>query len=663
MVKDSSYFRGVSLQHLLTVSRGLHRQSTHRFLESFVRPATQANNESYADMLVRTGKGNLVKDVADAFISHAWGDDVQATLESVNRGWQLGQSPDLKKGQDTGDLYVFFDVVVVNQYNASSNPHEWWETVFRTAVEKMGRTFLALNDWKQPRMLERCWCIYEIACSSKVVVCLEPAQERELERTLLNEGEHFSDIIDALSRVDAQTSQASKESDKEAIFESILGSLGGFEKVNKRVLDELRNWLLSTAQASIKRREVGERSRLDLERSTGHLLLQLGRMSESVEAYTKVLSESSKRDSVSELDVAADKIGLAAAIFEQRSSKKKLERAETLFHEAFDKLSEQQGKSISGAPHLGSNSIVSSKQIITMCARCLNDLGLVERALGKDEEALETFTKAQKYAKKSGNTSIQADCLLNHSECLTGLGRPDEALRGLLKVYKAYQNIYHDDHPVTAQVENLMGQAYVASGKPAKAKPLFESSLRKRQKALGDDHAYVGFVLQNLLALEDLDEQERQRYEDQKRKVNLDQNKSQGDHIDPQGARQGSKPRFQRELSVMSVMTVSPEKEENEYDADVFELDMPLRQLGRMEPPLRQLGRMEPVPPLGLPASPTEEELFRSNIGRMEPIERLSLSGKTPSNTGLSREPLDRDFGRSSGKPAGSACGFCCSIS
>lgn len=646
---DSS-FRGVSLRHLLTVTRGLPRQSTHAFLESFVRPVTLENRESYADMLLRTGKGNLVKDVADAFISHAWGDDVQATLESVNRGWQLCQSPSSnkrgslsqrlsqslrkrksqKKQQDADDLYVFFDVVVVNQYSANTNPHEWWETVFRKAVETMGRTFLALNDWRRPRMLERCWCIYEIACSSKVIVCLEPAQEQELERTLLNEGEKFQDIISALSRVDAQTSQATKESDKEAIFASIRGSLGGFEKVNKLVLDELRSWLLSTAQASIKRHEVGERSRLDLERATGHLLLQLGRMSEAVEAYTKVLSESSKRSSISERDVAADKISLAASIFEERSSKDKLKKAESLFHEAFETLSSSSSSSSQVSSHMAK-----------MCARCLNDLGLVERALGKDDEALETFAKAQKYAQQTDDARIKADCLLNHSECLTGLGRPDEALPGLLKVHKAYQKIYHGDHPATAQVENLMGQAYVANGEPAKAKPLFESSLRKRQKALGDNHAYVGFVLQNLLALENLDEKERQRYQDQKSLLkNLDQNKS--SRFDPKTP--NKPPRIQRELSVMSVMTL-PLGKEDDFQPDRDDIGPAF--------PQRQLGRMEPVPPLRVrqPESPTEDDdsWMYSNIGRMEPIfmERQACGDEVQPDA-----VMNRDFGRSS-KTAG----------
>jgi hypothetical protein len=51
------------------------------------------------------------------------------------------------------------------------------------------------------------------------------------------------------------------------------------------------------------------------------------------------------------------------------------------------------------------------------------------------------------------------------------LGRPEEALEGFAQVLESYNSLYASDHPAVAQLENLMGQAYVANGEQEKAKP------------------------------------------------------------------------------------------------------------------------------------------------------------------------------------------------
>ena len=112
---------------------------------------TGARRCAYASLL-DAGDASLVGE-ATIFVSHAWAmqfDALVATLRDFDRE-QRAREP-------ARTPYFWLDLLVNDQFAAPSRPFEWWQTVFRENVRRIGHTIVVL-EWERPLPRKRYWLI------------------------------------------------------------------------------------------------------------------------------------------------------------------------------------------------------------------------------------------------------------------------------------------------------------------------------------------------------------------------------------------------------------------------------------------------------------------------------------------------------------------------
>lgn len=189
---------------------------------------------------------------ATVFVSHAWSHkfvDVVAAL----RQWSLRNS--------SVKTYFWFDVFSNNQHMDTSSPDfHWWTSVFKSNIERIGRTLLVLQ-WDNPIPLTRSWCLWEIYCSicrtNSTVNHHSNAKERKISfEIIMNcEQEHkfsqnlvsdFSSVLTMISDVDMRKARATNPSDEINIFEAVNNQVG-ITTINNLISRFLREWMVVAA--------------------------------------------------------------------------------------------------------------------------------------------------------------------------------------------------------------------------------------------------------------------------------------------------------------------------------------------------------------------------------------------------------------------------------
>eukprot|EP01040_Poterioochromonas_malhamensis_P016888 gene16888-19278_t len=129
--------RFISAHGGVTVFQGL---KTFEVVEQFIKPPTERKKVSYCEYLENqgyrhfTGKPNV-------FISHAWGDsflELKDRLSSLNL-------PEYRPDKVEGDIVIWLDIFSNNQHTTTQKSHDWWETVFSEAVNKIDCTVFMLT--------------------------------------------------------------------------------------------------------------------------------------------------------------------------------------------------------------------------------------------------------------------------------------------------------------------------------------------------------------------------------------------------------------------------------------------------------------------------------------------------------------------------------------
>eukprot|EP00854_Cymbomonas_tetramitiformis_P018056 gene18056-21506_t len=163
---------------------------------------------------------------------------------------------------DNYQAFFYIDIFVVNQWIPP------WvedrdipvEQSFKHAVKTAERTLLVLDPWKDPKALQRSWCLFEIATTlrqsqgenpGELQVCLSREQEQDFQQTLQKE---FKKIIEVINGIDAARATATVATDKEKIDASINGAGGiGFAALNEAVIRQLRGWLLNRGHEALEK--------------------------------------------------------------------------------------------------------------------------------------------------------------------------------------------------------------------------------------------------------------------------------------------------------------------------------------------------------------------------------------------------------------------------
>ena len=165
---------------------------------------------------------------------------------------------------------------VASQHRAAQLPQTWWSGAFRQSVVDIGRTVLVLQPWDAPVPLTRSWCLWEIFSTldggAELHIALTPAQREAFQGALVRAGssygalalrsnltcasqnERFHDIASAMSKIDVRTASAFDKADQGMIEVAVRASAGGFEAVNQRIHDRLREWVVQASRHLLARR-------------------------------------------------------------------------------------------------------------------------------------------------------------------------------------------------------------------------------------------------------------------------------------------------------------------------------------------------------------------------------------------------------------------------
>jgi len=209
---------------------------------------------------------------ATTFVSHAWVmpfASLVAVAEDVERA---------ERARDAARTpYLWLDVLVNDQWAAPGRPFAWWQSVFRSNVERIGHTVLALDfDSLQP--LSRIWCLWEIFCSSGAGCRFElrmPPASRDACRNMLMHG----DLSKKWSDVDLRAARAFHgdmcraevggcpaeavggvcPDDKARILACVDAMPGGVDAITFRIVRSLQEWMLGEAQALLTERAAADR--------------------------------------------------------------------------------------------------------------------------------------------------------------------------------------------------------------------------------------------------------------------------------------------------------------------------------------------------------------------------------------------------------------------
>jgi hypothetical protein len=234
--------------------------TTTQVSDNVIKPWTQSSRCSFVSFMRSNHTGtehpdlhckyaDAFSDKATVFVSHAWKyklKDVVEALESYLRTNNGGSTEE--------NTFLWFDLVLNDQWNAVTLPQEWWKEVFLGAIKDIGETLVIAIPWQSPIHFTRAWCLWELYVTkktgSRLSLLLSPAEVESFQQTLMRDSE---EIIKALCSIDVEKSEAWNPADLSMILEAVRSLPGGgAHVVNKEIKGLLREWIAESARAMLQ---------------------------------------------------------------------------------------------------------------------------------------------------------------------------------------------------------------------------------------------------------------------------------------------------------------------------------------------------------------------------------------------------------------------------
>merc|ERR1719233_79126 len=179
----------------------------------------------------------------NVFISHSWEYDFEMLVDAIEE-WEKNWETQNKKKHAT--FFYFLDYFAVNQHNSDDDLRK-----MKDVIKKAKVTCLILSPWYNPIPLLRSWCIFEIvqtelSPSTRLNVAFPP-KEKELFKREFFGSKSVGGISKLFEKIDSKHASAKFIDDKDRIEREIETTLGGFEKVNKLCLRNIRKWFVEQA--------------------------------------------------------------------------------------------------------------------------------------------------------------------------------------------------------------------------------------------------------------------------------------------------------------------------------------------------------------------------------------------------------------------------------
>jgi hypothetical protein len=153
---------------ILSSQHTYKNMTTEQFCQMVMKPLTSVRKMSYVNVLRQGSTAVYDVGVANWFVSHAWKAAFADTLDSILDFFR-DQSP------EDGEAVVWFDIFCDCQHatGGPAKPSSWCSSsssnssstltafrymdTFRKAIARMGNLLLSVDDWRDPKPLERAW--------------------------------------------------------------------------------------------------------------------------------------------------------------------------------------------------------------------------------------------------------------------------------------------------------------------------------------------------------------------------------------------------------------------------------------------------------------------------------------------------------------------------
>jgi tetratricopeptide (TPR) repeat protein len=469
---------------------------------------------------------------AHIFISHAWKYkflDVVAALETY---YQTNTS-----NHRIENTFLWFDLVVNDQWGAVILPQIWWKTVFMEAIESIGHTLMITIPWKDPITLTRAWCLWELYCTrashSLLTLQLNEMEMNEFYREVRADS---GIVYSSLCEINVEKSQAYKPDDREMIFDAVRSLDGGFHSVNIQVKDLLRDWVKNSAREMAGRLLCLDPSSDSDQLSTssfdllielspeeiqnsqsaavvlmnqGHLL-QAHQIFENIIKYHENELSSEHPLQISSFSLSATshsihsplihtslltaRANLALCLHRQGLLQESKSLYEQLLHE------DSESVTILSPPfNHNHNHFPNPPEYLV----CLNGYANLLHTLHHDTKALEIYERIidQSEDLNGSNTPLILDVLNNKAVILKQSGHYDQAIEIFLVTLKRKEMVYGTHHPSTIDTISNLATCYKRVEQYLKAEEMYLSALQGYESTLGETHLTTLDIVNNLAIL------------------------------------------------------------------------------------------------------------------------------------------------------------------
>jgi tetratricopeptide (TPR) repeat protein len=475
---------------LLGGREALAGKTTTQVNEDHLMPLTTQSGLSLCDQLLLRPEplsepaNSTVISEANWFISHAWSylflDVIEAVEVFVEREILL---------EERKDVVIWFDLFCSSQHSTQNRPFEWWEGIFKNAVQKLGNVMMILHPWDNPVALTRSWCVIEILAAIQTNCRFEVSMsKKESERfhTMLAEEGAVQSFHMMLSRVNSSKSGARHETDRDQIHDAVRRLLPqGFTDLDSMVLRVFEKWMQKAlvAKIMVKVDSIGAEHPSALAKVNNLALLyrSQGKYEAAEPLYVRCLEDSTRILGAEHPDTLST-VNNLAALYESQG---KYEVAEPLYVRCLDDSAR-----ILGADH--PDTLISA-----------NNLALLYKSQGKYETAeplyvrcLDVSTRILGAEHPSTLTSVNNLAGLYESQ-----GKYEAAEPLYVRCLDLRTRILGPEHPDTLISVNNLALLYRSQGKYEAAEPLYIRCLDVRTRILGPEHPDTLISVNNLALL------------------------------------------------------------------------------------------------------------------------------------------------------------------
>ena len=440
-----------------------------------VKPGTKNSTKPYINKYLEMtdpDTGIPFVSTATVFVSHAWKYKFYDVVFQVMEQ-HASRNP---------SAYFWFDLFTNDQNSVTEKDFDWFSRTFKNGIREIGQMLLVLSPWDDPLPLKRAWCLFEIhnaleESQVSLSIDLPDSEAAELkERVIENPG----CVLQALSDIKAENSEATSVSDRDLIFRTVKQAVGEFFSVNQGVKNELRTWYVNKLKNLVKE----EPENPQLLASSGNVMYGFAFYDDAMSHYNHAMNIYLATEGEKSLHTAMQYHNMACVY----DSKSLLERAME-----YHNMSLAIRLEICGIDH--PDIALSYQGIANVClARGEHDDALAYLHKSLDIKNREFSTTGEPTVGLAKLYHVMANVYQNKSDLLI-------ALDYYMKSLTIYLDRLGDNHPNLASSYTGIANVYYEQGNLDKALEYYNKSAEIQLSTLGENNPEVAPTFNNMAAV------------------------------------------------------------------------------------------------------------------------------------------------------------------